>query len=90
MRLDLEGDGVALPDVDDAGVLPDAGEQLADRGLRRQLSELAQVHLGRLVRAVLGPHHRVHGELGGGRPATQDLLDPGVLAVLQSELSPWL
>ena len=31
VRLDLEGDGVALPDVDDAGVLADAGQQLADR-----------------------------------------------------------
>ena len=35
------------------------------------VAELAQVHLARLVGAVLAPHHRVHGQLGrrwaGGR-----------------------
>ena len=64
MRLDLEGDRVTLPNVNHAGVLTDASKQLAGRSLRRQLGELAQMHLGRLVRAVLRPHDGVHGELG--------------------------
>jgi hypothetical protein len=29
----------------------------------REIVELAQMHLGGLVRAVLRPHHRVHREL---------------------------
>ena len=90
VRLDLEGDGVALTDVDHAGVLADAGQQLADRGLLGQLTERAQVHLGRLVRAVLRPHHRVHGQLGPGRTAVQDLADAEVLVLLQPELGPGL
>ena len=90
MRLDLEGDRVTLPNVNHARVLADASEQFAGRSLRRQLGELAQMHLGGLVRAVLGPHDGVHGELGRGRSTAQDLLDPGVFAVLQTQLRPWL
>jgi len=41
--------------------LPDADEQRV--GLRLLLAELAQVHLARLVRAVLAPHHREDAEL---------------------------
>src|SRR5262249_17972497 len=33
-----------------------------------------------------GPHHRVHGQLGAGRPPAQDLPDPGVLPVPQPQL----
>ena len=61
MALDLEGDGPAVADVDDAGVLADADEQHI--GLRLLLAELGEVHLARLVGAVLAPHHRIHGEL---------------------------
>ena len=43
VRLDLEGDRVALADVDDAGVLADADEQRV--GLRGLLAELPQVDL---------------------------------------------
>ena len=51
VRLDLERDGVALADVEDAGVLADAGEHLADRGLLRDLGELLEVHLGATCRS---------------------------------------
>jgi hypothetical protein len=44
MRLDLEGDGVTLPDVDNAGILTDSSEQLTDRRLLRDVEELPQMH----------------------------------------------
>ena len=67
VRLDLEGDRIALADVDDAGVLADAGEGLAERRLLRDLGELLEVHLGGLVGAVLAPHDGVHRQLRAGR-----------------------
>ncbi len=86
VRLDLEGDRVALADVDDTGVLADADEQgVGPGGL---LAELAQVHLAALVRAVLGPHHGVHGQLRAGGAAAEDLHDPLVLVLLQAQLGP--
>ena len=48
VRLDLEGDRVAVADVDDAGVLADADEQ---RLAVREVAELAQVHLGATCRS---------------------------------------
>ena len=90
VRLDLEGHRVALADVDDAGVLADAGEHRADGGLLRDLAELLEVHLGGLVGAVLAPHHRVHRQLARGRAAAEDLADPGVLVGLQAEVGPGL
>ena len=94
VALDLERDGVPLADVDHAGVLADAGQHLADavaeRRLLRDLGELPEVHLGRLVGAVLAPHDRVHRELAGGGAAAEDLLDPGVLVGLQPQLGPRL
>ena len=70
VALDLEGHGVALADVEDAGVLADPGEHLADGGLLGELAELLEVHLGGLVGAVLAPHHAVHRQLAadGRRP----------------------
>ena len=88
VRLDLEGDRVVLADVDDAGVLADADQQGV--GLRGLLAELLQVHLAALVRAVLRPHHRVHGQLGAGRPAAEDLPDARVLVLLEAEFGPRL
>ncbi len=88
VRLDLEGDRVALADVDHTGVLADADEHGVRGG--RLLAELAQVHLGALVRAVLRPHDRVHRELGAGRAAAEDLADPGVLVLLEAEFAPGL
>ena len=90
VRLDLERDGVALADVDDAGVLADARERLAERRLLRQVAELLQVHLARLVGAVLAPHHRVHRQLGGRGTAAEDLADAVVLVGLQPQLGPRL
>ena len=71
VALDLERDGPALADVDDAGVLADADQQVLAHRVGGRLAELAQVHLAGLVGAVLAPHHRVHRQLGrrsaGGR-----------------------
>jgi len=88
--LDLERDGVALADVEDTGVLTDPGEHLADRRLLHDLAELLEVHLGRLVGAVLAPHHRVHRQLRRGRTTPEDLADAEVLVLLQTELGPGL
>src|SRR5680860_753469 len=49
VRLDLERDGVSLADVNDAGILADASECLAERGLLRKIAVLLQVNLGGLV-----------------------------------------
>ena len=84
MRFQLERDRVALADVDDARVLADAGQQ---RGSARcLLGKLPQVHPGRLVGAVLAPHHRVDRQLGVGGPAAQHPGDPHVLLGGQPEL----
>ncbi len=90
VALDLEGDRVALADVDDAGVLADAGQHLAGDGLLGNLGELLEVHLRALVGAVLAPHHRVHRQLGARRAAAEDLADPLVLVGLQAEVGPGL
>ena len=67
VALDAQGDGDAVADVDHAGVLAEAGQHPGR--LRRQPAE---VDPGRLVGAVLGPHHRVHGQLEVvGRPAEE-------------------
>ena len=84
MALNLEGDGPAVADIDDAGVLADANEKCI--GLRGLLAELAQVHLGRLVRAVLAPHHRIHCEFRGRGTTTENLANALVLIGLQSKL----
>ena len=82
VALDLERDRPAVADVDHAGVLADADEQVLAHLLGGLLAELPQVHLARLVRAVLAPHHAVHRELGRRRAAAEDLVDPAVLVVL--------
>ena len=81
VRLDLEGDGPALADVDHAGVLAHADEQTASGSSGGFFAELAQVDLRGLVGAVLAPHHRVDGQLGAGGAAAEDLADAGVLVV---------
>src|SRR5205807_3312048 len=87
VRLDFEGDGPAVADVDDAGVLADAGQHARPHLVGGGLAEVPQVHLGRLVGAVFAPHHRVHGQFGiGGTPA-EDVPDPGVLVVAQAEFA---
>jgi hypothetical protein len=84
VRLDLERDRELVGDLHDARVLADARQHPGV--LRGLLAELAQVHLARLVGAVLAPHDRVHRELGGGRTAAEDLPDPVVLVVLEAQL----
>ena len=54
MALDLEGDGPAVTNIDDASILADTDEE--NIGLRLLLAELREVHLARLVGAVLAPH----------------------------------
>ena len=83
VRLDLEGDRPALTRVDHTRVLAHADKQRV--GLRCLLAELLQVHFGRLVRAVLAPHHAVDRELGTGRAPAEDLADLQVLLVGQAE-----
>ena len=90
VALGLERHRPALADVDDAGVLADAGEQLATAGLGRQVAEPAQVHLARLVRAVLAPHDGVHRQLAAGRTTVQDVPNPLVLIGFQSQRRPRL
>ena len=87
VRLDLERHRPAVADVDHTGVLADARKHRRPHGLGGGLAEVAQMHLRRLVRAVLAPHHRVHRQLGVGGTAAEDLADPFVLVVLQAELT---
>ena len=87
VRLDLERHRPAVADLDHAGVLADPGEHPLLHRVRGRLAEVAQVHLRRLVGAVLAPHHRVHRQLGVGGPAAEDLPDPQVLVVLEPELA---
>ena len=78
---------VAATDVHHTGVLANAGEDLGRHLLGHGLAEVAQVRLGGLVGAVLGPHDGVQRQLRVGRPAAEDGLDLGVLVVLQPQLS---
>ncbi len=66
VRLDLEGAGPAVADVDDAGVLARPLHHAA--AARRQA---LQMHARRLVGAVLAPHHAEDAQLGelGSRPS---------------------
>ena len=59
VALHLEGDGPAVADADDAGVLAGALEHVLPGG-REEAQRLLRV----LVAAVLAPHERVHVELG--------------------------
>ncbi len=90
VRLGLEGHRPPLTDVDDPGVLADPGEGLAEWGLAGQVTETAQVHLGGLVAAVLGPHDRVHRQLGTRGTPVEDLADALVLVLLEAEVGPRL
>src|SRR5690606_2006566 len=65
-----DGDGDAVADVDDAGVLAGTDEHPVAR--RRQP---LQVEARRLVRAVLGPHDRVHRQLEVVGVAPEDPAD---------------
>ena len=87
VRLHLEGGRPAVADVDDACVLADARQHRGPHRLGGGLAEVAQVHLGGLVGAVLAPHHRIHRQLGVGGPAAENLANPLVLVVLEAEFA---
>ena len=88
VRLDLVGHGPAVTDVDDAGVLPHADQEVLAHLWSGLGPELAQVDLGGLVGAVLGPHDRVHGQLGVRGAPAQQLADGLVLVSLEPQLLP--
>src|SRR5215471_2160035 len=69
VRLDFEGAGPSVADVDDACILSRALQHtLATRG------QALQVYARRLVRAVLAPHHAEDAEFGEGRLASAQKL----------------
>jgi hypothetical protein len=80
VALDLEGDRLAVAEVDDAGVLARALEDPRRLG-REALQEERRV----LVAAVLGPEEREDGELEVVRLALEQLLDTVEFPVGQSE-----
>jgi hypothetical protein len=74
VRFNLERRAPPVADVDDTRVLA--------RPLHQQLTfggQPAKVYLGRLVRAMLRPHHRKDPQLGEVRFAPHQLFDPLVL-----------
>ena len=80
VRLDADGGGDAVADVDHAGVLARAHEH--PRRLGRKPPE---VDATALVGTVLRPHHRVHGQLQRVGGPAEDSLDGGGLVVGQPE-----
>jgi len=79
VALHLEHASEPIADVDDAGVLARPLDHMRPR--RRQT---AQVHFGRLVRAVLVPHRREDAELGQRRLAPNQIEDALVLVGFQA------
>jgi hypothetical protein len=80
VRLDLEGDGDPVAEVDDAGVL--AGALQHSFALRRESPEQVR---GVLVAAVLRPEHGEDGELEVVRPAREELRDAVELPIGEAE-----
>ncbi len=70
------------------GVLAHAHEQALAHLGRELAAELLEVDLRGLVRAVLGPHHRVHCELGRRGAPAEDLPDVRVFVLFETELGP--
>lgn len=87
MRFHAEGHRVAIADIDHAGVFTNAGEDLLPHLLRHGLPKVAQVRLGRLIGAVLRPHHGVHGQLRIGGATTQNIVDALVFVIFQAEFN---
>ncbi len=81
VALDADGDREPVTDVDDAGALARTDQHPWCLG-----GKPTEVALGRLVGAVLRPHHRVHRELELGGLAVQQLDDGAELVVGESEL----
>ena len=76
---------MAAADIHHTSIFTNAGEDLRTHLLRRSLTEVTQVSLRGLVRAVLGPHHRIHRQLSIRGASTQDFLDTGILVVFQTQ-----
>ena len=79
VALDPQRHGDAVAGVDDPGVLSRADQDMGPLG-----GEPFEVQPGRLVGAVLAPHHRVHGQLEVVGRAPEDLLDARRLVVGQA------
>ncbi len=82
VALDLEGDRLALAEVDHAGVLARPLQHARARG-RQPAQEQGRM----LVGAVLGPKEREDGELEVVRVSAQELADPLQLPISESERS---
>ena len=80
VALDADGDREPVADVDDARTLARPHEHPGRLG-----REAPEVRLRRLVRAVLRPHHRVHGELELGRLPLEQPHDRVQLVVRQPQ-----
>ena len=74
MRFDLERDGQAVADVNDAGVFL----ARADENFLRLGGEGFEQRAGVFVAAMLAPHHGEDAQLGVARRAAEDFLDVGV------------
>ena len=61
VALDLEGHGPSLANINNSSVFTHANHQVLLHLVGDFLTELTKVDLRRLVRAVLRPHHRIHG-----------------------------
>ncbi len=76
VTLDTQCDGDAITDIDDAGILAGPHQNLWRLG-----REPLQVNPRGLVGAVLGPHHRVHGQFEMVGVPSEDPLDVVELTV---------
>ena len=79
VALHLEDAGLAVADVDDAGVLARAADHTGAGG-----GELAEMLAAGFVRAVLGPHHREHAQLNVVGLAIKPRDDEGVFVRFQA------
>ena len=80
VTLDSDRDSNAVADINDTCAFA-----RPDEDPWRLCRQPAKVETRGLVRAVLGPHHRVHRELEVIRRPSEDLLDVIALVVGQSE-----
>src|SRR5258705_1496103 len=82
VRFHFECRGQTIPDIDYTRVF--AGSLQYLRAASRQA---AQMHLARLVRAVLTPHHAEDAQLGEVRFAPKNFLDARVLFIGEAVFS---
>ena len=79
MAFHFENNGLAVADIDDAGVLARAANHLRASG-----GQLLEVDFGGLVRAMLVPHGREHTQFGEGRFTVQDTQNFGVFVIVDA------